>query len=685
MNKDLRYIKRYYGEKMMHLCRELFPTILEKEGVLFKILEENFYYNKFLYDDIIKDNRVIDFKDFIYSKYYDKDIEKKHVYKTPYELLKMAGYTLYECKSEEDIQKFKKYYAKDEELCTFWGGRLDRCMVFFAVKDNANELRREDFINPDRQDEYGTSVISIQYQKGVYNTLSVKNRYNHTVNNPDATFSNNLDNIIDGLNDSFEEMYNLSHTGSHNKFEISGYVRANDGRFYKYNYEINGIFYCVDNIIIDNYRVIDKYKDKEKYILMDYFIIDLVNKKISTYKCNIDNYTKGIRDIKKIEVLNDKDNGNKKIILYFYSNKKVVFEINKYNKMVKLEDDVSINILSDSLVFINSLKEIKMNNVIKCYNNFLRQDLVLEKCEMNNVKYIGNCFLLSNRNIKEIFLPNVLVIGNYFMSVNDVMEELYLPKLKYIGDNFMGMNRSLKSLNLPNIERIGGWFFASNKKIEEINMPNLKEVLSEFLSYNQAIKYVNLPNLVSVKNNFMKYSCATKINLPKLKNIGDNFMQYNMMIDEIDLLSIEKIGNDFISDNTEIRRINMPKLVSVDNYFLEKNVLLKEIELPNLINCGSEFIAYNESINKICLPNIIKIGNRFLWWNNSLEEIVLGSVEEIGEEFLGQNMVIKRISAPKLKVALKDMLYSANNLEYIDMNQCAIINLPCHKELIRKK
>ena len=29
MNSDLKIIKKYYGEKMMHLCRKNFSTILE--------------------------------------------------------------------------------------------------------------------------------------------------------------------------------------------------------------------------------------------------------------------------------------------------------------------------------------------------------------------------------------------------------------------------------------------------------------------------------------------------------------------------------------------------------------------------------------------------------------------------------------------------------------------------------
>ena len=38
MNSDLKLIKKKYGEEMSHLCHELFPVILEQEGLL-----SNFY------------------------------------------------------------------------------------------------------------------------------------------------------------------------------------------------------------------------------------------------------------------------------------------------------------------------------------------------------------------------------------------------------------------------------------------------------------------------------------------------------------------------------------------------------------------------------------------------------------------------------------------------------------------
>jgi len=148
---ELKLIKKHYSEKMMHLCRELFPSLLEKEGLLFSLLEKDFAYSKFLANDILKQELESKFKNYIYSL-VDVENKKIEVIKTPKELLDEAGYILYECNSESDIQSFKKYYAENEELCTFRGGRLNRCHVFFAIKKNINDIKRENFKNPTRQD-----------------------------------------------------------------------------------------------------------------------------------------------------------------------------------------------------------------------------------------------------------------------------------------------------------------------------------------------------------------------------------------------------------------------------------------------------------------------------------------------------------------------------------------------------
>ena len=136
-SKELKEIKKRYGETFMHICRDNFASLLETEGLLTQVLDRYFAANsKSIGDDIISNKVLIDFKDFIYSK-IDVEKEEKQIieYRTPYEILDEAGYKLIECTTEDEIQKFRKYYAPDEVICTIYnGGRLNSSVVFFAVK-----------------------------------------------------------------------------------------------------------------------------------------------------------------------------------------------------------------------------------------------------------------------------------------------------------------------------------------------------------------------------------------------------------------------------------------------------------------------------------------------------------------------------------------------------------------------
>ena len=87
MNSDLNRIKKKYGENFAHLCRELFPTILETEGLLPDIIESKFYPNKFLYDDIINNNLELRFQSFINGLLVKEETIKINKNKTPYKIL----------------------------------------------------------------------------------------------------------------------------------------------------------------------------------------------------------------------------------------------------------------------------------------------------------------------------------------------------------------------------------------------------------------------------------------------------------------------------------------------------------------------------------------------------------------------------------------------------------------------
>ncbi len=527
---DLKLIKKYYGEKMMQLCRELFATILERPGLLFKLIEDNFEHNKFLYDDIVDNNLDEVFKNFIYNLI---DVEKNEITtcKTPFELLKEVGYILYECKTEEDIQSFKKYYASNEKLCTFNGGRLDKHHVFFAVKENVDEIRREDFKNPTRQDEYGTSVISIQFSRGGVNTLSIKNRYNHRVNNPDATFSNNLENIIEGLTNSFEREYNLNiNQNGNGSFEIPGYVKANDGKYYKYNYEIDNIYYCPNNIIINNFEV--KKYEKEKYIIADYFVIDLVNKNIdllTNWMAVKDGFLNGLQNnIDRIEVKNDKETQNRVITIIPKYGDDIIIELDKFNRIIGYINN-NITDIGDSFLRYNKvLKSIQLSNLERIGSWFLDDNQGLTSIDFPKLRSVDNSFLISNHSINKVSLLNLERVGSLFLPVCTVTE-LYLPCLEEVGSRFLENNLSIVSLSLPKLREASEMFLVNNtSSLKNVYLPNLETVEGYFLMCNQSLKDISFPNLVSAGNHFLYNNKFVNYdNFPKLEMVGNCFVVNN--------------------------------------------------------------------------------------------------------------------------------------------------------------
>lgn len=390
-SKELNRIKKLYGEKFMHFCRSIFPTLLEQEGLLTEVLKSTFATNsRTLYDDIVNNDLEEEFKNYIYSK-IDVEKEKPEIIgeKTPYQLLDENGYNLYECNSEEEIQSFKKYYKSGEELCTFHGGnRLNRCVVFFAVKKDVEEIKREDFNNPKREDEYGTSVMSIQFTKSQNSTVSIKNRYNHTVNNPDATYGNDLDKIVPGLRQSFEKL--LSERGltlnSSNieAFYIPGYVVADDGKYYKYNMEINGNYYCPGNVIIDHGNVIKLKPEKQE--LIDYFILDKENKTLSLYDISLerDSFIDGFKNIDSIEMVNNNNSEQK--------TKTITIKEKSSDKPITIE----INKESNSIIGYTN------ENLTNLGDNFLKYNAQLSNIEIPNVTSIEDDVLENNKGLKKL-------------------------------------------------------------------------------------------------------------------------------------------------------------------------------------------------------------------------------------------------------------------------------------------
>ncbi len=432
MHKELERIKDKYGEAMMQYCRKEFPTILEIPDLLFSILYSRFDYNKDLYNDLVSNDLLDDFREFIYSE-ARFEYSKVETDKTPRELLKEAGYTLYECKTEAEIDYFKRYFKKNEELCTFRLDRLREYYVFFAVKDNVDKIRRKGFPNPQRQDEYGTSVISIQFYRKGTNNVRITNRYNHVVENPDATFSNNLDNIIPGLTDAFEKTYGYKvYRCGEKTLSIPGYVQTSDLKFHKYNYSALGVYFCSKNKIVNNSNEVLDYSDRERYLFIDGYILDLEEKTLIAYNKSIksDAFTYGIVKFDKAEIFKE---GDKKVII------------------ISRKGAEDINIEID-----------KFGRIISYINN--------------NTTFVGGNFMKYNTALRYLQMDNVETMGNYGLYSNRELEILKLPKVKIIGSSFMYSNNSLQVFNLPSLEQLGACSFYNNTSVSSIETPNIQEL-----------------------------------------------------------------------------------------------------------------------------------------------------------------------------------------------------------------
>lgn len=198
--------------------------------------------------------------------------EKKHTSKSPYELLSEAGYDSFYADTLEKQNSIKHYFANGEKLCTFQDpNRYKNYYIIHAVKKNVDEIKKEDFQNPSREDAYGTSVISIQVLK-MGGFISIKNRYNMKVQDPDNTFNSNPDNIIPGLSEAISREFDVDFISM-----PKSYIFVNN-QICKVNSEI-GNTYFGDDFYVKDANIHEINKDYQA-IIAGAFLLDLKAKKL---------------------------------------------------------------------------------------------------------------------------------------------------------------------------------------------------------------------------------------------------------------------------------------------------------------------------------------------------------------------------------------------------------------------
>lgn len=649
-SEELNLIKKKYGESFMHLCRKLFPTILEDDGKLSSILRDYFATNNRTIGQIITEKHLeTDFKEFIYSKLNDKGERvdsPEDIDKSPYELLNQVGYQLFECHNEEEIQEFKKYYAEKEKLCTFHGGRLERCFVFFAVKKDALELRREDFTSPEREDEYSTAILSIQFTKEKRTTVEIISRYNHTVENPNATFGNNLDKLVPGLAASFAKMMEergcCYSDANVETLKIPGYVVGPDRKYYKYNIEANGIYFCPGNIVLDGSNI--RTFEKGQEIVMDEYILDIYDKKFKTI--DDESWYRGFKDcfIKDFYVQNKEDKHGDDV-----SNIKKVVVSKNFQRPENKTVQVYLKDKEDPIII-----ELNKDNQIVGYSNKYATE-------------IGNNFMENNTTLEWIDLPNVTSIGDKFLARNNSLKAISLPKVKDIGSDFLSRNEVLEEINAPELRSVANDFLSSNKELRKISFKNLEVIGDKFLMYNSQLHTVEIPRVLRIGNfAFTHNNMISEISCPRVKDIGRGFMELNTLLHRIYMPALERAGTSFCYSNTQIEAIDFPSLVNIGSHFFANNEIAKTINLPKAKKLGECFMQNNLYVEKIYMPEVTDIRCQFMCSNVSATEVDMQKVENIAAGFMLSNTGMKIVNMPVVRKVEDKFLPEANNIEVMN-------------------
>lgn len=175
------------------------------------------------------------------------------------EAFKSAGYDKIIFDDESEIAECKKYYKNGEVICTYNNlqSRMREYHMLVAIKSNIDKVERSK--NPQREDEYGTSILNIQIARNGSH-MSIKNRYNHTVSEPDSTLNNNLDMLYMGLQSMVLGYYGFASL-SNKKAHYNNIV--NIGNVYlKYHTERNNIYY--GSFVLDGVNGV-RFTDSSRY------------------------------------------------------------------------------------------------------------------------------------------------------------------------------------------------------------------------------------------------------------------------------------------------------------------------------------------------------------------------------------------------------------------------------------
>lgn len=285
--ENLRALQKRFGERFVKgdlmegggytggAARELLAGFMDRPGFANEL--RRLIPNKHGALRLLKDNHAY-VQATLEQRYKDDPSHEKAPARDPYELARSVGYELTGpfASTAEFVPLDRQDFRQGERLCTFneptgrlrdynilWLRHTEVAQTLPADQLTANTLSEAwktylktigrydrdadrydlDGLRPTRDDPYGTSSMSVQIsRKGTH--VSVKNRYNHTVGNPDNTLDSDLDNVAYGLKRAVYQRVGREDLMDKTSVVLAeGYIADNDGGIHHYQYEEGNVYY----------------------------------------------------------------------------------------------------------------------------------------------------------------------------------------------------------------------------------------------------------------------------------------------------------------------------------------------------------------------------------------------------------------------------------------------------------
>jgi hypothetical protein len=286
-SENIRTLQKRFGERFVKgdlmegggytggAARELLAGFMDQPGFADQL--KRLIPNKHGALKVLKDNHAY-IQATLEKQYKDDPSHEKAPAKNPYELARSVGYELtgpFES-TGEFVGLDRQDFRTSDHLCTFNDptGRLKGYHILWLrqtdVSDTlpADQLAQDTLsdawktylktigrydqdldaydltnLRPTREDPYGISSMSVQISR-TGTAVSIKNRYNHTVGNPDNTLDSNLDNVAYGLKRAVYSKVGREDLMDKTSVALAeGYIADNEGGIHHYQYEEDNIYY----------------------------------------------------------------------------------------------------------------------------------------------------------------------------------------------------------------------------------------------------------------------------------------------------------------------------------------------------------------------------------------------------------------------------------------------------------